>query len=59
MFLVGIMFLLSFDSANSTAADRLQIYINGVRFYNFSSSTDPTSSEASVINSAMSSRILW
>jgi hypothetical protein len=31
----------------------LQIYVNGVRILNFSSSTDPTSSEASVINSAI------
>jgi hypothetical protein len=27
-----------FDSANATAADRLQIYVNGVRILNFSSS---------------------
>ena len=41
------------DSANATAADRLILYVNGTRVTAFSSSTDPTSSEASVINSAI------
>ncbi len=46
-----------YDSANATAADRCQIWVNGVRVTSFSSSTDPALSTSSWINTAISHRI--
>jgi hypothetical protein len=39
--------ILAWDSANSTAADRIKIYVNGVRETSFSSSTNPDVNEPS------------
>ena len=39
------------DTSNGTAADRLRVYVNGVRETSFSSSTNPSSSANSFINS--------
>ena len=38
------------DSGNSTADDRMRIYVNGTRETNFSSSTNPDQNQDSVIN---------
>ena len=40
------------DSANGTASDRMQIYINGQRITTFDASTDPTPSLAGFVNSS-------
>jgi len=40
------------DSANSTAADRIKIYVNGVRETSFSSSTNPDANEPSQLGEA-------
>ncbi len=38
------------DSANATAADRMRVYINGVRETAFNTATNPSSSQASNLN---------
>ena len=42
----------AWDSANSTAADRIKIYVNGVRETSFSSSTNPDADEPSQLGEA-------
>ena len=38
------------DTTNATAADRMQVWINGSRVTSFGTSTDPSSSRASIVN---------
>jgi hypothetical protein len=45
--------LFVWDSANATAASRMLLYVNGVQVTTFSTSTDPSSSLASIWNSAV------
>ena len=46
-----------FDTSNATAADRMRVYVNGVREESFSTSTDPTQNATSVINSNVEHRV--
>jgi len=41
------------DTTNSTAADRVKIYINGIRLTEFSSSSAPSSSYDNLVNSSI------
>lgn len=45
--------LFVWDSANATAASRMLLYVNGVQVTTFSTSTDPSSSLASIWNGAV------
>jgi hypothetical protein len=45
------------DTDNATAADRVKLYINGVRVIGFSSSTDPSSGALTWVNSTNGHRI--
>ena len=45
--------VLTWDTTNATAADRVRIYINGVRETTFDTSTDAGSSEQSTINNTI------
>ena len=45
------------DSAQSTAGDRMKLYVNGVRETSFASDADPTISAASKINGAWSHKV--
>jgi hypothetical protein len=45
------------DTTQSTATDRIKIYINGTRVTAFSSSTDPNTNEEGPINTAVEHRI--
>ena len=47
----------TWDTTNGTAADRMRLYVNGVRVDAFSTSTDPGPSATSVINTAVTHRI--
>jgi hypothetical protein len=47
----------TWDTTNGTAADRMRLYVNSVRVDAFSTSTDPSSSATSVINTAVTHRI--
>jgi hypothetical protein len=42
--------VLTYDSTNATASDRVRLYLNGSRITAFSTSTDPSSSLASWVN---------
>ena len=44
-------FVIVWDTTNGTADDRIRLYVNGVRETSFSSSTNPSSSANSFINS--------
>jgi hypothetical protein len=46
-------FLVSFDSTQSTSADRIKIYVNGVQHTNFSTSTYPSQNLDSLVNSTV------
>jgi len=46
-------FVVVYDSSNGTAEDRIRIYVNGIRETSWFSSTNPSSSKAGYINSAM------
>jgi hypothetical protein len=43
-------FVISYNTANATAADRVRIYVNGVRIDSFSSSSDPSLNYDGYIN---------
>ena len=45
------------DTTNSTAADRVKIYVNGVRLDSFSSETAPSSNYDNLVNSSISHAI--
>ena len=47
----------TWDTTNGTAADRMRLYVNGVRVDAFSTSTNPGPSATSVINTAVTHRI--
>ena len=47
----------TWDTTNGTAADRIRLYVNGTRITTFSSSSDPSPSANSVVNSAADHRI--
>lgn len=49
--------VMHYDTDNATAADRIRLYVGGVRITSFSSSTDPTLGYAGRINSAMAHTI--
>lgn len=48
--------VLSFDSALGTAADRVKLYVNGVRITAFSTSQDPVQNVDSFVNAAIPHR---
>jgi len=48
---------LVWDSGNSTAADRIKIYVNGTRIDTFSTSQDPAQNTESIVNDVRSHRI--
>jgi hypothetical protein len=52
-------FVFVWDSSNATAADRMRIYVNGVRETAFGTNTNPSSGAQSVINTAALHRIGW
>ncbi|NBX71097.1 MAG: hypothetical protein EBQ98_04240, partial [Actinobacteria bacterium] len=47
----------AWDTTNATAADRMRIYVNGVRETNFSTSNDPALNSTGVINTNIAHRI--
>lgn len=49
--------VLVWDSGNSTAADRIKIYVNGTRIDTFSTSVDPAQNTESIVNDVRSHRI--
>ena len=48
---------LVWDSGNSTAADRIKIYVNGARIDTFSTSVDPAQNTESIVNDVRAHRI--
>jgi hypothetical protein len=50
-------FVISYNTANATAADRVRIYVNGVRIDSFSSSSDPSLNYDGYINNTNSHSI--
>ena len=49
--------VITYDSTNTTAADRLRLYVNGDRITEFSSSTDPTLDADGQFNTAVQTSI--
>jgi hypothetical protein len=44
--------VVAYDSGNATPANRVKIYVNGVEIAAFSSSTNPTQNQTSILNSS-------
>ena len=49
--------VVAYDSGNATAANRVKIYVNGVEVSAFSSSTNPSQNQTSIINSSGSHQL--
>jgi len=49
--------VVTYDSANATASERVKLFINGTRVTDFSTETYPSLNQVSIINSAVEHRI--
>ena len=49
--------VVTYDSANATASERVKLFINGTRVTDFSTETYPSLNQVSIINSAVGHRI--